>query len=106
MRFALPLLLLFATAPSFAAESPPVRSSRVTATLVSDTDQVAAGVPIHLGLRLQMAPGWHTYARNPGDAGLPTDLTLDVPAGPIAWPVPQRLQEGPLLSYGYTGSVL
>lgn len=106
MRFALPLLLLFATAPSFAAESPPVRSSRVTATLVSDTDQVAAGVPMHLGLRLQMAPGWHTYARNPGDAGLPTDLTLDVPAGPIAWPVPQRLQEGPLLSYGYTGSVL
>ncbi len=106
MRFALPLLLLFATAPSFAAESPPVRSSRVTATLVSDTDAVAAGTPMHLALRLQMAPGWHTYARNPGDAGLPTDLTLDVPAGPIAWPVPQRLQEGPLLSYGYTGSVL
>ena len=106
MRFALPLLLLFATAPSLAAESPPVRSSRVTATLVSDTDAVAAGTPMHVALRLQMAPGWHTYSRNPGDAGLPTDFSLNVPASPIAWPVPQRLQEGPLLSYGYTGSVL
>lgn len=106
MRFALPLLLLFATAPSFAAESPPVRSPRLTATLVSDTDAVAAGTPMHLALRLQMAPGWHTYWQNPGDAGFATELTLDVPASPIAWPVPERLPEGPLLSYGYTGSVL
>ena len=33
----------------------------MTATLVSDTDAVAAGVPMRLGLRLEMAPGWHTY---------------------------------------------
>ena len=106
MRFALPLLLLFTAVPALAAESVPVHSARMTASLVSDTDAVAAGTPMHLGLRLQMAPGWHTYWRNPGDAGVPPELTLNVPAGPIAWPAPQRLPEGPLMTYGYTGSVL
>lgn len=116
MRFALPLLLPFAAAlfsagsffvaPGLAAESVPVHSARMTASLVSDTDAVAAGMPMHLGLRLQIAPGWHTYWRNPGDAGVPPELTLNVPAGPIAWPAPQRLPEGPLMTYGYTGSVL
>ena len=106
MRFALPLLLLVAAVPAFAAESPPARTPRVTATLVSDTDAAAAGTPLHLALRLQLAPGWHTYWRNPGDAGFPPELTVDVPAGPIVWPAPERLPEGPLMTYGYTGSVL
>ncbi len=106
MRFALPLLALLSVAPAVAAESPPVRTPRVTATLVADTDAVAAGIAFHLGLRLQLAPGWHTYWRNPGDAGLAPELTLDVPAGPIAWPAPVRLPEGPLMTYGYTGAVL
>ena len=76
------------------------------ASLVSDTDAVAVGTPLHLALRLQLAPGWHTYWQNPGDAGVPPELTLDVPAGPIVWPAPQRMPEGPLMTYGYTGSVL
>ena len=108
MRFTLLLLLFSVTAltGAVAAESPPVRTARMTATLVSDTDAVAAGVPMHLGLRLQMAPGWHTYWRNPGDAGVAPELTLNVAAGSIVWPAPERLPEGPLMTYGYTGSVV
>ena len=79
-------------APTFAAESPPTRTPRVTATLVSDTDAVTAGTKLHLALRLELAPGWHTYWQNPGDAGIPPELTLNVPAGPIVWPAPQRLR--------------
>ena len=98
MRFTLLLLLFSVTAltGAVAAESPPVRTARMTATLVSDTDAVAAGVPMHLDLRLQMAPGWHTYWRNPGDAGVAPELTLNVAAGSIVWPAPERLPEGPL----------
>jgi len=106
MRFALSLLLMIFAAPALAAESSAAHTPRVTATLVSDTDAVAAGVPLHLGLRLQLAPGWHTYWQNPGDAGIAPEFTLDVPASPIAWPAPKRLPEGPLMTYGYTGSVL
>ena len=61
-------------------------------------------------LRLRLAPGWHTYWQNPGDAGVPPELELDLPsgatAGPIAWPVPQRVAEGSLMTYAYTGEVL
>jgi len=53
---------------------------------------------------------WHTYWRNPGDAGAPTTLAWTTPpgfrAGEIEWPFPERLQRGPLASFGYQGDVL
>jgi len=93
-----------------AKESAAVASPRLTATLVSDTDAATPGMPLHVGLRLRIAPGWHTYWQNPGNAGAPPELTLTLPegasAGPIAWPTPRRMAEGPLMTYGYTGEVL
>ena len=112
IRLTLVLLLIAAPAwtPARAGESAPVRSSRATVTLVSDTDAVRAGQPLRLGLRLRLAPGWHTYWRNPGDAGVPAELELTLPpgaaAGDLQWPTPVRLPEGPLMTYGYTGEVL
>ena len=90
-----------------AAESSPVQSARAAASLVSDTDRAEPGRPLHLGLWLRLAPGWHTYWRNPGDAGAPPELDLTLPkgvhAGPILWPVPERLRDAGLMSYAYTG---
>jgi thiol:disulfide interchange protein/DsbC/DsbD-like thiol-disulfide interchange protein len=112
-RAGAPLLLaLLALAPcvAVAAESEAVASRRVTATLVSDTDSHAPGRPFHLGLRLRMTPGWHTYWTNPGDAGAATLLALTLPqrlaASPVAWPAPERILEGDLAAYAYTGDVL
>ncbi len=102
--------LLLATGVAQAAESTPVRSTRDTATLVSAVDSVAAGQKLRVGLRLTMAPGWHTYWRNPGDAGVAPALTFTLPQGvtasDIAWPAPTRQQEGPLVTYGYDGDLL
>ena len=96
--------------PAAALESAPVASARATASLVSEVDSVAAGRPFRIGLRLRLAPGWHTYWQNPGDAGVPPDLDLDLPPGatvsPIDWPVPGRVAEGALMTYAYTGEVL
>ena len=114
-RAFLPMLLLLALVVcgpgvAQALESAPAASPHDTATLVSSTDAVAPGKPFRVGLRLRMAPGWHTYWRNPGDAGAPAELKLDLPkgasAGPIQWPAPSRISEGPLMSYAYTGEVL
>ena len=110
-RWLLALFLLFAVAmPSVAAESEAVRSPRAIATLVSETDAPAPGKPFRVGLRLRMAPGWHTYWRNPGDAGVPPEISLSLPVdakvSDIAWPAPERLPEGPIMTYGYTGEVL
>ncbi len=93
-----------------ALESTPAVSSRDTVSLVSDTDRVAPGTPFRIGLRFRLAPGWHTYWRNPGDAGVAPELDLALPngavAGPITWPAPQRIAEGPLMTYAYTGEVV
>jgi thiol:disulfide interchange protein DsbD len=78
--------------------------------LVSDHDAVAPGAALHLGLRFRMAPGWHIYWKNPGDAGIPPHLEWTLPqgvaAGAIAWPTPSRNAEPPLMTYGYAGEVL
>ena len=116
LRTALPaaaLLLaapLLATATARAAESTPVRSSRATVTLVSDAAAAQPGQPLRLGLRMRLAPGWHTYWRNPGDAGVPPELQLTLPpgatAGGLQWPTPVRMPEGPVMTFGYGTEVL
>lgn len=67
---------VFAACGAVAAESAPVQSGRVTTTLVSDADGVGAGQAFRLGLRLRIAPGWRVYWQNPGDAGVPPELSV------------------------------
>lgn len=94
-----------------AAVSDTVTTPRVQAQLVLLAPQgVTAGQPVELGLRITHQPDWHTYWKNAGDSGLPTQLDWQLPeslrAGDIAWPVPQQIRVGDLLNYGYEGTVL
>ena len=166
------LLGAFSSNLARAAESAPARTSRTVASLVTDTDSVPASGSFRAALRLRMADGWHTYWKNPGDAGAPPEFTLEVTqgvsqtapprgsqgggnqgggsqgggnqgrsgaggppqsglpqgsgplapggvaliaanpplegvrVGPIDWPTPLRLAEGPLMTYAYTNEVL
>jgi thiol:disulfide interchange protein len=93
------------------AQSAVVKTDEVRAELVAHAPEgVSAGKPVWLGLVIEHAPHWHTYWKNPGDSGLPTSLTWQLPAGvaagEIAWPTPQRLPIGPLVNYGYEGKLL
>jgi DsbC/DsbD-like thiol-disulfide interchange protein len=38
-------------------------------------DGVQPGKPLLLGVHMQHQAGWHTYWKNPGDSGLPIQLT-------------------------------
>ncbi len=93
---------------AWALESAPVSSPRAAATLVTDTDAIQPDAPFRAALRLRMANGWHTYCKNPGDAGVAPDLTFDnaTSVSAIDWPTPRRVQEGPVMTYAYTGEVL
>jgi thiol:disulfide interchange protein DsbD len=103
-------LLAAAPAPALAVESEVQRSPRAAVSLAADAAAVAPGEAFRLGLRLRLAPGWHSYWRNAGDAGAPTEIALTLPdgaaAGPIAWPAPERIEYGPLVNFGYKGEVL
>jgi thiol:disulfide interchange protein DsbD len=110
LRLIIALLMLTFAHAGLAAESQPSVTKRATVSLVSDTDAVAAGTPYHLGLRFRLAPGWHTYGRDPGDAGIPPDLAWTLPegtkTGEIVWPATETFKEGPLTTYGYTGDAM
>jgi thiol:disulfide interchange protein/DsbC/DsbD-like thiol-disulfide interchange protein len=97
---------------SFAqADKAVVTTGHVRAELLAHAPEgVVAGKPVWLGLQITHQPEWHTYWLNPGDSGLPTTLAWTLPAGveagAIAWPVPRKLPVGPLMNYGYEGTVL
>lgn len=62
------------------------------------------------GLEIRLKPGWKTYWRYPGEAGIPPrfDFTgsQNVEAVHVAWPAPVRFSEGGTASIGYTGDVI
>src|SRR5438045_3398576 len=80
-----------------------------TARLVPELAAITPGATLVLDLHLDIAPGWHTYWRNPGDAGLPTEIAWTLPAdfsaGDIVWPVPERFVVEGLGNYGYRAAV-
>jgi len=93
------------------SQSAVVNTPQVRAELVAHAPNgVQAGQTLWVGLQLQHQPEWHTYWRNPGDSGLPTQLEWNLPAGvqagPIAWPLPSKLRAGGLTNYGYDKTVL
>src|SRR5690348_1225527 len=105
-RFAVALGLLTATA----AAAAPVRGPHGTVELLARDASLQPGTTAWLGVRFVMDPGWHVYWRNAGDSGIPPRLTWSLPrdfgAGEVRWPRPERIVEGPLVSFGYRGSVL
>ncbi|HEY5794777.1 MAG TPA: protein-disulfide reductase DsbD domain-containing protein [Bosea sp. (in: a-proteobacteria)] len=104
--------VLAALAPGLAvaAESAAVSTPRVTATLLSSRDAVAPGERFQVALVQKMAPGWHTYWRNPGDSGEPTRIEWVLPqgvsAGEIQWPAPKAIPVEPLVNFGFEGTLL
>lgn len=78
--------------------------------LVSSQDAIVKGEKQWLGIRIKMQPHWHVYWKNPGDSGIPTEVTWDkqneLYYGPIEWPVPEALPFDFLTNYGYEGEVI
>lgn len=81
----------------------------VDARLVSEVNTIQPGASFWVTIRLQMNDGWHTYWRNPGDAGLETTIKWQLPegfnVGELNWPYPYRISEPPLMAYGYHDTI-
>ncbi|MFN3815703.1 protein-disulfide reductase DsbD family protein [Brevundimonas sp.] len=85
------------------------RTERIAAELVAMSQWAAPGSTTVVAVRQDIEPGWHTYWRNPGDSGGPTELTWRLPAGVeaggIVWPLPERQRLQSLMNYGYSDQV-
>ncbi|MBB93665.1 MAG: hypothetical protein CML68_03530 [Rhodobacteraceae bacterium] len=62
------------------------------------------------GLRLTLAPGWKTYWRSPGDAGIPPEFDWsrsdNLAAVAITWPTPHPFEQSGLRTIGYKDNVV
>ena len=101
------LLLLLLPGMAFAASSNVTASSHDSVSLISRENSANQG-NITLALRFELAPGWHIYWSNPGDAGFPPQVSLAPPAsaGPMVFPPPEYYQQGPVAAYVLSGQVV
>jgi len=88
----------------------PNKNPAVTARLIANTKAIIPGQPFKLGIELTMKPGWHTYYKDPGDAGMPTKIVWQLPTGfennSLYWVKPTKFNEGGIITYGYTNKTL
>jgi len=87
----------------------PAKAQHLTAELVAASSSIAPGGTLQAGLVITLDPQWHVYWANAGDAGLPPRIAWTLPpgiaAGPIQFPIPTRLPNGPLMDFGYENAV-
>ena len=87
----------------------PVKAQHLTAQLTSLGSAIAPGGKQIVGLVLTLEDGWHVYWVNAGDSGEPPQIDWTLPegfkAGPMQFPIPDRLPLGPLMDFGYEDHV-
>jgi len=107
-RTVVALASLLAVLPALAASNS-ADLPHVHVQLIAPDAQLHPGSN-NAGLYFKLESGWHVYWKNPGDAGEPPHmkwtLPLGISAGPIQFPIPERLPLGPLMDFGYEDEVL
>jgi len=104
-------VLLVAASLAAPAAADDFGDGNARARLVASTDNFETGGAFLLGVHLDIKPGWHIYWRNPGEAGVATEVRWRLPdglrAGALQWPLPIGfIQSGDIPGYGYEGSVV
>jgi DsbC/DsbD-like thiol-disulfide interchange protein len=93
----------FAAALPALAEAPLVQGEVLRGWQTRDLGQMA-------GLHLQLAPGWKTYWRAPGDAGIPPAFDWsgsdNIKSVRVYWPSPHVFTLNGLTTIGYSGDVV
>jgi DsbC/DsbD-like thiol-disulfide interchange protein len=77
---------------------------------VSSLAEAAPGGEAGLGIELALAPGWHVYWKNAGDAGFAPRLRIEsglAPGATLLFPAPERFElPGDLVAFGYEHEVV
>ena len=92
-----------------AGQAQVVRTDYMDTEFIAEMNSIQPGQPFWVALRMKMDEHWHTYWRNPGDSGLPTEIEWTLPegfkAGEIQWPYPQKIVLEMLATYGHEGEI-
>ena len=85
--------------------------ARSAARLIAGSQATGGTASLRAGIEIRLKPGWHTYWRYPGDAGVPPQFDFktsqNVKAVEVLWPAPERLPEaGGISIIGYKHDVI
>lgn len=109
-RLLVSLTLLLLATPLLAAGSLPYANERITASLITSENGVAPGAgTISAALSVDLAPGWKTYWKSPGEVGYPPEITWSASenfkSATMFWPAPVRFDAFGIENYGYKDNV-
>ena len=101
-------ILLFLS--SFCSIAEPIDVGHARISIIKDHSDFVPGTSLNIGLKVSMDEGWHTYWENPGDSGGPIEINWDLPDGfavsNIKWPLPEKIEYPPLMTFGYENFVI
>ncbi len=105
------MAVLFLAAPVLAAEGPWQRNEQSSLRLVTPYEVASPEGEYWFGVEFELAPGWHVYWKNAGDAGYPPALdlsaTAEVTQAELLFPAPHRYNlAGGLVAFGYSDQVI
>ncbi|HUU38771.1 MAG TPA: protein-disulfide reductase DsbD domain-containing protein, partial [Candidatus Desulfaltia sp.] len=99
--------MLFSTALFVAVSNSEEKPLRKVELLLLESHKASI---MTVGLHIQLAPSWHLYWINPGDAGLAPEITWNLPpgyeAGPLRFPTPEKFVHSDIVAYGFKSEVL
>jgi len=102
--------LVLSAVPALAQAGPWSEAEAVKGRLIVAVEGVGNLESIPFGLQLQLAEGWKTYWRSPGDAGLPPRMgwsgSANVKEVTFRWPAPHRFKLFGFDNFGYEREVV
>ena len=73
---------------------PSTNTDHANIEILAESKEIKIGENFVFGIKFDLAPGWHTYWKNPGDSGLPPDIKWTTPQGiseaKMLWPAPRK----------------
>jgi DsbC/DsbD-like thiol-disulfide interchange protein len=105
------LALLCASPAAFADASAPVAAGEARVRLLAGKNDTNSAPVLAGGVEIVLTPGWKTYWRYPGDAGVPPRFdwtgSENVARVEVFYPAPKRITDGSgSLSIGYEARVI
>jgi len=102
-------MLVFVLATFFTNPIMSGETETVQAELISEQQSIESQAPFWIGIHLTMDNDWHTYWKNPGEAGAPLLVEWELPEGyeisALYWPTPKRYDISSIIGYGYEKEV-
>ncbi len=97
-------IIAFQGGAAIAADASPWDGDARSAVRLIAGSRTGAG-DVRAGVEIKLKPGWHTYWRYPGDAGVPPRFDFsgsqNLKSIAVRWPAPRRLPEDGLTTIGY-----